>query len=76
MLLFCAKVSKKCLTAKEKCHVMSYFLLFNDCLQNYQTQNGVTSLQIFKNLPQNWDTFMHTVQKSAPKLRHVYATPA
>ena len=43
MLLFCAKVSKKCLTAKEKCHVMSYFLLFNDCLQNYQSQNGVSS---------------------------------
>ena len=55
---------------------MSYFLLFNDCLQNYQSQNGVTSLQIFKNLPQNWDTFMHTVQKSAPKLRHVYAPRA
>ena len=43
MLLFCAKVNKKCLTAKEKCHVMSYFLLFNDCLQNYQSQNGVSS---------------------------------
>jgi hypothetical protein len=33
MLLFCAKVSKKSLTAKEIPREIFLFLLFNDCLQ-------------------------------------------
>ena len=32
--------------------------------------------QKFIYMPQNWETFMHTVQKSAPNLRHVYAPRA
>ena len=34
------------------------------------------SLRKLKNQPKNWETFMHTVQKSPPKLRHVYAPRA
>ena len=55
---------------------MSYFLLFNDCLQNYQSQNGNRSPQSCKSLSQNWDTFMQPLQNLPPKLRHVSATHA
>jgi len=34
------------------------------------------SFQPCKNQPKNWERLMHPMQKSAPKLRHVYATPA